>query len=64
MTKTFADMTQEERTEYRGRWCSYHAPLGDQLAIYMAGTTLFKPNHGQFRVPLEHITPRDDLPRA
>lgn len=64
MTKTFAEMTPQERTEYRGRWCSYHTPVGDHLAIYEEGTTLFEPNYGRFRVPLEHITPRPDLPRA
>ena len=62
--KTLADMTQEERVECRGRWCAYRTPVGDHLAIYETGATLFEPGYGRFRVPLENITPRYDLPRA
>lgn len=64
MTKTFAEMTTTERTECQGMWCNYRTPMGDHLAIYEAGTTLFEPGYGRFRVSLENITPRFDLPRA
>ena len=61
---TLADMTQDERVSCRGLWVTYPSPLGDREAIYVTGSTLFKPGHGKFRIPLEHITPRFDLPRA
>ena len=41
MTKTLADMTEEERAECVGMWVSYQTPMGEHTAIYEAGTTLF-----------------------
>lgn len=61
---TLADLTPEERAQCRGMWVSYQTPVGEHQAIYEAGSTLFEPGYGRFKIPLEHITPRDDLPRA
>lgn len=61
---TFADLTPEERNQYRGTWVAYSTLLGEHIAIYESGTTLFEPGYGRFKRPLDTITPRDDLPRA
>lgn len=56
--KTFADMTSDERAQHKGMWVIYQTPLGEHLAIYEMGTTLFEPRYGRFGVSLL------DLPRA
>lgn len=33
MTTTFAEMTQDERTQCKGLWCSYETPTGKRTAI-------------------------------
>lgn len=62
--KTFADMTSDERAQYKGMWVIYQTPMGERLAIYEMGTTLFEPGYGRFRVSLHDIAPRPDLLRA
>ena len=62
--KTFADFTPQELDQCRGMWVSYQTPMGEEVAIYEAGTTLFEPGYGRFTVPLDKITLRHNLPRA
>lgn len=64
MGKTLADMTQDECETCHGMWVSYTTPVGDEIAIYLGGTTLFEPGYGAFKMPHACITPRYDLPRA
>lgn len=69
MTKTFADMTPEERADCVGMWCDIETPMGTETVIYdqsrwTKGPTLFEPEFGHFDVDLSDITPRFDLPRA
>jgi len=64
MTKTLADMTEEERAECVGMWVSYQTPMGEHTAIYEAGTTLFEPGYGLFTIPMDCITPLRDKPRV
>lgn len=61
---TLIDLTPEKRTQCKGMWVRYQTPMGEHLAIYEGGRTLFEPGYGLFTVPLHHITPRPDLPRA
>ena len=61
---TLADLTPEERAKCKGMWVSYQTLLGEHQAIYEDDNVLFEPGYGLFTVPLHHITPRDDLPRA
>ena len=51
--KTLADMTVQERAEYRGTWCEIDTPVGPELAIYDQSRwtkepTMLKPGHGYF----------------
>ena len=64
MTKTLADMTEEERAECVGMWVSYQTPMGDHLAVYEGNTTLHEPGYGSFIIPTDCITPLRDKPRA
>lgn len=64
MTKTLADMTEEERAECVGMWVSYQTPMGDHLAVYDGNTTLYEPGYGSFIIPTDCITPLRDKPRA
>lgn len=66
---TLADMTPQERSEYRGMWCEIYTPAGPELAIYdqlrwTKEPTLFEPEYGHFEADLSKVTPRFDLPRA
>lgn len=74
MTKTFADMTEEERAQCRGMWCDYTRDGEEKdLVIVVAGT------NDAGRIPCVNpgapipsawapepwtLTPRFDLPRA
>lgn len=64
MTKTLADMTEEERAECVGMWALYQTPMGDHLAVYEGNTTLYEPGYGSFMIPTYCITPLRDKPRA
>ena len=70
---TFADMTQDERVQCKGLWCSYETPTGKRAAIiyeFPLGdirekeTVLFDPLWGYVRYKNIDITLRDDLPRV
>lgn len=70
MTKTLADMTEEERAECVGMWCE--TAMSKALFIYVASdqdneekAVVVNPK-SQFRTvtPLRALTPRPDLPRA
>lgn len=72
MTKTFADMTPEERARYRGMWCDFPDPdERTNLAIYVDDSLkhqgfceiIHEGQLGRLTIP-ENLTPRFDLPRA
>lgn len=72
MTKTLADMTEEERAECVGMWCDFPDPdertnlaiyVGDSLKHHGFCELIHEGKLGTITLP-ETLTPRPDLPRA
>ena len=66
MTKTLADITEEERTEFFGIWCE---DTSGALCIYMGdargfGVGAYPASRCTMSSFFDELTPRYDLPRA
>ena len=65
MTKTLADMTDEERQQCRGMWVKAQDEVGVLLTSDVAIGAVFVPRvNNWFTPPLEEIEVLADLPRA
>lgn len=70
--KTLADMTEEERAQYRGMWCEDENSnvlciyMGDHIGRDWIGECAYPGSEYEyaFYAALEDLTPRPDLPRA
>lgn len=69
MTKTLADMTEEERTQCVGMWCedvegALGIYLGEAVNNEWVGVCVHPPSIYPFSSVFQDLTPRPDLPRA
>ena len=67
--KTLADMTTQERANYRGMWCEDEDGFlfvyrGDHIGRDWLAVCAYPEDVHESYSPLDYLTPRPDIPRA